>query len=45
MNPAGGQQTAARPALAQIRSGRPALLARGEKPIPYPAWSERQVLK
>jgi branched-chain amino acid transport system substrate-binding protein len=45
MNPAGGEQTAARPALAQIRGGRPAPLARGELPIPYPAWSERQVLK
>jgi branched-chain amino acid transport system substrate-binding protein len=45
MNPAGGAQTAARPALAQIRRGRPAVLAAGERPIPYPAWSERQVLK
>ena len=45
MNPAGGAQTAARPALAQIRNGRPAVLAGGERPIPFPAWSERQVLK
>ncbi len=44
VNPA-GEQVAARPALAQIRNGRPALLARGERPLPYPAWSERQVLK
>lgn len=39
----GGEQAAARPALAQIRGGRPGVLARGERPIPYPAWSERQV--
>jgi len=45
MNPAGGAQTAARPALAQIRNGRPAVLPGGERPVPYPAWSERQVLK
>ena len=45
MNPAGGEQTAARPALAQIRNGTPTFLARGERPVPYPAWSERQVLK
>jgi branched-chain amino acid transport system substrate-binding protein len=45
MNPAGGAQTAARPALAQIRRGRPAVLAGGERPVPYPGWSERQVLK
>jgi branched-chain amino acid transport system substrate-binding protein len=45
VNPAGGEQIGARPALAQIRNGRPAVLARGERPIPYPAWSERQVLK
>ena len=45
VNPAGGEQIGGRPALAQIRNGRPAVLARGERPIPYPAWSERQVLK
>jgi branched-chain amino acid transport system substrate-binding protein len=40
-----GEQMAARPALAQIRGGRPGVLARGERPVPYPLWSERQVLK
>jgi len=42
---AGGEQVAARPALAQIRDGRPGVLARGERPVPYPVWSERQVTK
>jgi branched-chain amino acid transport system substrate-binding protein len=45
VNPAGGEQAAARPVLAQIRGGKPGVLARGERPVPYPAWSERQVLK
>jgi len=45
MNPSGGEQIAARPALAQIRGGRLIVLARGERPVPYPAWSERKVLK
>jgi len=40
-----GEQVAARPALAQIRGGRPGALARGERPVPYPGWHERQVLK
>src|SRR4029077_3063510 len=40
-----GEQTAARPALAQIRGGRVGVLAPGERPAPYPAWSERQVMK
>ena len=40
-----GEQMAARPALAQIRGGRPGVLAPGERPVPYPAWSQRQVLK
>jgi branched-chain amino acid transport system substrate-binding protein len=44
VNPA-GEQVAARPALAQIRGGKPGVLARGERPVPYPAWNERQVLK
>jgi len=39
------EQAAARPALVQIRDGRPGVLARGERPVPYPQWSERQVLK
>jgi branched-chain amino acid transport system substrate-binding protein len=41
----GGEQAAARPALVQIRDGKPGVLARGERPVPYPQWSERQVLK
>jgi branched-chain amino acid transport system substrate-binding protein len=45
VNPAGGEQLAARPTLAQIRGGRLGALARGERPLPYPAWSERQVVK
>jgi branched-chain amino acid transport system substrate-binding protein len=45
VNPAGGGQMAARPVLAQIRGGRLGVLASGERPVPYPAWSERQVLK
>jgi len=42
---AAGEQLAARPALAQIREGRLGVLVSGERPVPYPAWSERQVLK
>jgi branched-chain amino acid transport system substrate-binding protein len=45
MNPSGGEQVAAHPTLAQIRGGRLSALARGERPVPYPAWSERKVLK
>jgi len=45
MNPAGGDQVAARPLLAQIRDGRLAMLAPGEKPLPYPRWSERKVIR
>ena len=42
---AAGEQVAARPALAQIRGGRLAVLASGERPLPYPQWSERVVTK
>jgi ABC-type branched-subunit amino acid transport system substrate-binding protein len=45
MNPSGGEQVAARPTLVQIRGGRLSALASGERPVPYPAWSERKVLK
>lgn len=45
VNPAGGGQVAARPVLGQIRGGRLGVLASGERPVPYPAWRERQVLK
>ena len=45
MNPAGGDQVAARPALAQVRGGHYAILGSGERPLPYPQWSERKVLK
>ena len=45
MNPSGGEQVAARPTLAQIRGGRLGALARGERPVPYPVWSDRKVLK
>jgi branched-chain amino acid transport system substrate-binding protein len=40
-----GEQVAARPVLVQIRGGKPGVLAPGERPVPYPAWSERKVLK
>jgi branched-chain amino acid transport system substrate-binding protein len=40
-----GEQLAARPVLAQIRGGKPGALVPGERPVPYPAWSERKVLK
>jgi branched-chain amino acid transport system substrate-binding protein len=45
MNPAGGDQMAARPALAQIFGGRPAPLPKDERSAPYPAWSERKVIR
>lgn len=45
MNPSGGGQVAGRPVLAQIRDGRLGALARGERPVPYPAWSERKVVQ
>jgi branched-chain amino acid transport system substrate-binding protein len=44
VNPA-GEQIAAWPALAQIRGGRLAVLASGERPVPYPQWSERVEMK
>jgi len=40
-----GEQVAARPMLVQIRSGKPGVLAPGERQVPYPAWSERKVVK
>jgi branched-chain amino acid transport system substrate-binding protein len=42
---AAGEQTAARPTLAQVRGGRVVVLANGERPVPYPAWSERKPIK
>jgi branched-chain amino acid transport system substrate-binding protein len=43
MNPAGGDQVAGRPALAQIFGGRPVVVPKGERPAPYPQWSERRM--
>lgn len=40
-----GEQIAARPALAQVRGGMLGVLATGERPVPYPQWSERVVMK
>jgi branched-chain amino acid transport system substrate-binding protein len=42
---AAGEQVATRPALAQVRGGKLGVLARGERPVPYPQWSERVVMK
>ena len=44
VNPA-GEQVAARPTLAQVRGGKHGVLTRGERPVPYPQWSERVVMK
>jgi hypothetical protein len=50
VDPLTGEQVAARPLVTQIQKGRvelvwPRALATAELVLPYPAWSERKVIR